>query len=298
MIRSPMVACGERRLETAAVVVTLVLALFVPSVLGLGAILSHDAGKAWLEAYRPIVYLHPDTSNEGVDRLVEEVSGWHGVERVDVRRSKDSFEVLSERLGADDLDALGVTPSMFPVSLEIVPRYPVAGHVDLVASVSALEARMEVDAVDVPGAVPLRLVSMAHVVGLIALLLGILALVAAGIALFTYLIRIRESERDLEAVLGIFGAYPAELRRASLIRGGVLGLWSGLGVALLLGAVLAIWQAQAPATLGLEGFISIWTWPLVSLPVLVGPGLGIVVGFAASKGHGHRTRAERAAIFA
>jgi hypothetical protein len=151
--------------------------------------------------------------------------------------------------------------------------------------------------VDVPSSVPLKLVSVAHLLGMIALVLGILALLSAGVALFAYLRRIREAEDDLESVLGIFGAYPSELRRASLVRGGVLGLWSGLGVAVLLGAVLALWQAQAPQALGLEGFISLWTWPLVSVPVLVGPALGILVGFAAARSGVERTP-ERATVFA
>lgn len=298
MIRAPMRACSEHRLETSAVVVTMILALFVPSFLGLVALLSHDAGAAWLEAYRPIVYLEPDASEESVARLAAEMSEWPGVESVEVRQPEDAYAVLDERLGADELDSLGVTASMFPVSLEVIPRYPVAGHVDFVAEVASLEARMEVDAVDVPSSVALRLVSAANLMAMVAGVLGLLALLAAGVALSAYLRRLRELETDLEAVLGIFGAYPHDIRRPTLIRGTVLGLWSGIGVTVLLSATLAIWQAQAPPAIGLEAFISPWTWPLAAIPVLAGPALGAVVGWLSAAGGAHRTRAERAAIFA
>ncbi len=91
--------------------------------------------------------------------------------------------------------------------------------------------------------------------------------------------RVLEDERRELELLELFGASTLELMRPTMIRGAMLGLWSGgLASALLLAMQLltqryaALFAGPGPAYQGL-------TWVIVISPLLVLPVMGICVGW-------------------
>lgn len=289
MIQSPMQICRERKLETLAVVFALILALLVPGMLGLAALLGGSTASSWLQAYEPIVYLEAGVDDDAAEALRAEVEGWSTVASARIRGPKEAHAALADRLGEETVQGLGVAPGMLPTSLVLEPAAPVAGHIDLVSRVSALEARMEVDAVDVPSSGALRVLVLVGIAWAAAIGLGLLGLLACAVLLFDYLRRLREAEDDLLAVLEVFGASPGSLRRPTIVRGAVLGLWAGAGVSGVLVTSVLLWQSYAPALLGVEAVAAVGAWPLAIAPLLVGPVFGTVVGMAAA-GVLHRRR--------
>ncbi len=284
MIRSPMEGCRERKWETASVSFAVVVVLAVPLAIALFAFSAHEAAREWLADYTPIVYLAPQTSPESAAALADELSEWPLVASAAVREPAEARVALIERLGEDAVESLEITDGMLPTSIVIEPAVPVAGHIDLVSRVSGLEARMEVDAVEVPSSDATQVVHFAAYGLAVAVTLSVLGFFAALILLLSFFQRLRKDDDDTDRVLALFGARPAELRRPTLVRGLVVGGWCGAAVTAAGAFSLLLWQLYAPAVAGVEVSASIAAWSTVMIPLVAVPFLGFVAAWHASSG--------------
>lgn len=278
MIQPAMQICREKRWETLSMLVSASLALFLPMLLVVLMLAGRDAAQGWLVGYNPVIYLNYDVSEEAVSALALEVEGWSTVETVKVRKPSDALKDLEGRLGVSQVRELGVSSSMLPASIVVEPSAAVVGHIDLVSRIVALEARMEVHSVQVPDSAALRVLSMTAMILTFAAILGLLGLIAFGLIMGEFLYRLQVSERNQNDVLAIFGASGAMLRRPTLLRGMVLGAWVGGLTAIGLSFSLVMIQGMLHAMMGVS-LAMLGVWPLVAVPLLLGPmfGLGLAV---------------------
>jgi len=286
MIRSPLHVCRERKIDTGAAVVAVTLSLLLPSLLLLGGVCARASATAWLEAYRPVVYLQSGTTDADAKALADELSGWASVHGATVRDPADAYASLVDRIGEDRVGDLGLSPDLMPTSIVVEPAMPVAGHIDLTSRITALQIRQEVESVSVPTSSAMNVLSLSGVVLTLAAILALTALLAGGIVSFDYLRRMREVEGEMNALAVLFGAYPSEVRRPTLVRGMVVGAACGVACTLLLVGALVAWRWEAAGVLGIAATIPATAWPLAAAPLLVGPIWGLVVGWLAA---GRRT---------
>lgn len=282
MIRSPLEVCRERKWETAAVSFAVVVVLGIPLGFTLFALAAYDAAEQWLESYTPIVYLAPDTSEEAANKLAQEIAEWPLVAAATVRTAEEAHGALEERLGVDSIQHLGVTAGMLPTSIVLSPAVPVAGHIDLVARASALEARMEVDAVEVPSSSAMRVVHFAALGGVVAALLALLGIGAAAVLLLSFFERLRNVDDETDRVLALFGAHPSELRRPSLLRGLAVGTACGVAVSCAACFGLLVWQLYAPHVVGVDVSLPVVAWSVAAAPLVLVPVIGFVTAWRAS----------------
>lgn len=282
MIQPPLQACRQRKWETLAISFAVVVVVAIPVALAALAICSQAAATRWLSSYAPIVYLDGNVTAEEAAALRAEVEAWPLVQSATLRQPEDAHNTLVARLGQGVVEDLGVTSAMLPSSIVVEPAVPFVGHIDLVARVSGLEARPEVDAVEVPGTDAMDVLGVASVGLGFAALLAALGVFAALVLLFGYLRRLREQDRDLDRVTALFGAYQSQLRRPTLVRGATVG--SACGVLLVIGGVTALlgWQLWASELLGTAVSASLAAWSVVLSPGLVVPLLGLLAAWFAS----------------
>ena len=282
MIRSPLEVCRERKWETAAVSFAVIVVLAIPLSLSLISLTAYETAEQWLSRYTPIVYLAPGTSDEAAAKLAAEVRAWPLVANADVRAPGDAYRALEARLGADSMQQLGVTEGMLPTSIVLQPAVAVIGHIDLVARTSGLEARMEVDSVEVPSASAMRVVHFAALGMLLAVVLAILGLASAAILLLSFFERLRSVDDETDRVLALFGAHPSELRRPSLVRG--LAIGAGCGAAVSGGAVmgLLVWQLYGPHVVGIDVSLPVAAWSAAAIPLVLVPVIAFVAAWRAS----------------
>lgn len=283
MIHPPLEACRQRKWETIAVAFAVVVVVSIPVSLAVFALCAQSAATQWLASYTPIVYLEPGTTEAQAEALASEISGWSLAESATVRTPQVAHSTLNERLGADLVEQLGITPSMLPMSILVEPSMPVVGHIDLVSRVSGLEARMEVDGVEVPSSDAMQVITVAGAVLALAALFALFGLLAAMVLLLSYLERLRGADADVDRVTALFGAYSSDLRRPTFVRG--LAIASGCGMLISVGgAVLLLgWQVSSVHLLGAASGPSTTTWGVVALPVLVLPIVGFFAAWFASR---------------
>lgn len=292
MIRPASHALKERPYETAAVALLLALTMILPGVMLLAGARVHAHALGWLSAYEPVVYLSPEVG-EDRDALTEalrtEVESWSMVDSARVRAPAQALEELRGKLGAERVQQLGLSEAMMPTSVILSPVVPLHGHIELAARVSGLEARDEISAVDVPSADALRLMEAARGAISVALVIAVLMSLVTAILLAAYLQRIRRLESHETELLEMFGASRGALRRPTILRGGFLGITSGLlATVTLLVCQLAL-SRWAAALTGVDASAT-WTWFVVVLPVALTPALGILVGRVVAHNAGGRAR--------
>jgi hypothetical protein len=283
MLRPANDALRQRKAETATTVAVLAFALFLPCMVVLAAAFVGDAARSYLQAYQPIVYLSADADSTEADGLAAELGGWPMVAEAQVRTPNDAFKALHERLGSQEVAQLGVSATMLPYSVVLKPSTPVIGHLDLIASVSGLEARMEVESVDVPSPKAAQTLSFVRwLLWLGALLLVVLVVTGLGQA-SVYLLRLEDELATESELLALFGASPAKQRRATLVRAVTLGAWAGAVAFGGLLVMLLMWQDARPVLVGTSHGASTWSWLAVAVPLGLGPLFGLVAGWIANR---------------
>jgi cell division protein FtsX len=283
MLRPANDALRRRKAETATTVAVLSFALFLPCMVVLAAAFVGDAASSYLQAYRPVIYLSADAGNAEAAELADELSTWTTVGDAEIRTPDDAFETLQQRLGDQEVAKLGVSANMLPYSVILEPSTPVISHLDLIASVSGLEARMEVESVDVPSPRAAQTLSFVRwLLWLGALLL--LVLVVTGISQArAYLLRLEDELAGESELLALFGAPPPKLSRPTLVRGVTIGAWAGAIAFGALFIMLLMWQDARPALVGIIHGSSAWSWAAVAVPVVLGPLFGVIAAWFANR---------------
>ena len=286
MIKHPTEALRRRRVESIGVALALGLAWVVPGVFGMTAVVSADVSAEWLESYEPVVYMSPEATQADAKALGEELGALAGVGEAQVRTREQALGKLREGVGEEQVEALGVTEAMMPLSVAVVPRVPAHGHVELAARVGALEARELVERVDVPSGEALGVMGLAREALMLALALALVGLCAGAATLAGFLRSTREDERQELEVLEIFGAGRGDLGKGSAMRGAVVGAWAGVGASCAM-VMLMFWaQRHTGVLLGQAAFGSVQAWAMAMAPLVVSPTLGLVVGMLVSKRRG------------
>lgn len=283
MIQAPLEACRARRWETAAVCFALMVVTAIPMTLGVSAICAREAATDWLEGYAPVVYLVPGTSAETANKLAAELAEWPSVAQAELREPKDAHAVLTARLGEELVTELGVTPAMLPRSIVLEPSVPLVGHIDMVARVAGLEARADVDAVDVPSPAAMDVIEAASAGLVLAALAAVLGLFAALVLLFGYLKRLRVADADVDRVVALFGAYRGDLARPTFVRG--LSVAGACGVVVSAGGALMLlgWHLWSPGLLGVATAAPFAAWSTVASVAVLLPLVGFLAAWAAAR---------------
>ena len=269
----------ERPAETCALVVLVALALSGPIALYFVSTSVRAAAHGWLDAFRPVVYLSVDQSDERAHSLKREITDWRGVGGVQVRPPDEGLETVRRRLGPRSIEEMELTESMFPYSLVVELESHSGRELDLVSRLSALQTRDAIEAVDVPSSRTQSLLTYARWGGWGGLVAGVLGLATTVLQMTWVLEGQLRTRRDLIASLVRHGATPAQLKRYPLTWGTTLGAWGGgLGFALLLGVGIVWYRLEAHWFGGHTGLESAWRWGLLVVPLLLGPLLGYGAG--------------------
>ncbi len=293
MLRPPLQTLYDRKKRTILTATMLTVALVIPVVLALAATTTFSIARQKLDSYRPIIYLTTDASADATEQLRNEISQWATVATVTKRSSTDALQQLEKRLGPEHVRSLGLTKEMLPNSLLIEPKIPLAGHIQLISRVAGLEARMEVESVDIPSADALKTLRLTGMATAATSFLLLMLTFSALNALANFLRTLEHHERHELAILEIFGADDSALRRPTLIRGITIGLWSGVAATALVGLSLAIWQADLTLALGQLKIFSATGFLIVALPLFLGPLLGLLAGIIVTR---RKDRATNSAI--
>ncbi len=283
MLRSPLSLLGEHRWSAAAVVLCLGAALWILAALVTAGLQTRAAVEGWWELYTPAVYLEADVTETAMGALKTELEGWPQVRSVALEDREAAMTRLVEEIGAEEVEALGITTDLMPAVLLVEPVLWYPGEAETLSRLQALEVRPEVVTVDVPSPQAVAWVNRGRAVVLgpavIALLLWIGAL--GGLAVF--LRRLQESERRENHLLEVFGASAMALRRPTIWRGAVLGFCAGA----VAGGLFLPWSLSLDtfvAGFAAEGAMSAVSSALISaaLPV-IGLSCGTLVGWAGAR---------------
>lgn len=283
MLRPPLQSLYDRKKRTFLTATMLAVALIIPVVLALSATTTFSIARQKLDNYRPIIYLTTDASPEAAKQLQNEISQWNSVANVIQRSPADALQQLETRLGSEHVRDLGLTQEMLPNSLILEPKIPLAGHIQLIARVAGLEARMEVDSVDIPSADALKTLRLTGLATAATCFLLLMLTLSALNALASFLRSLEHHERHELAILELFGADDSALRRPSLIRGITIGLWSGIAATILTALTLVIWQTDLTLALGQLKIFSATSFLILTAPILVGPILGLAAGIIVTR---------------
>lgn len=282
MIRPSTEAFRERPGKTALVVGILAVAMVLPALGIFSASAADRLLRTWLADYRPVVYLTQSTGGTGAEELARRVGDWPEVDACTVRSPEDAYRSAADRVGEERLGEVGVRSEMFPYSLTVEPAGGVAG-VELVSRLEALETEDRVESVDVPSAKLTDWLSTVGTVRAAATGLFLLMLVLGLAYLGDYLRELRHREHDELRVLERLGAPSGRLRRASIVRGAILGVWAGLAATTILLAIALYWRTMEANLLGGIPAAAPRTWLVVAAPVVVGPVGGVCAGFWAAR---------------
>lgn len=277
MIRPALQACRQRRLETAAIVFCVSLALLIPGALATGWAALDDFATTWLTDFEPIVYLRAEPESGAYASLARELEGWPEVAEARLRTPAEAYADLETRLGAERLAELAIRPNMLPTSIVLTPRTPVGGHVDLVASVSALEVRPLVHSVEVPGPMASRLLTLGGLVGVLVFVLMLVGAITSVVLTASYLKRLLVEEQAMNDALELFGASSSSLRHPTLARGVWLGFWAGLIASAVLIGGLFVASGVFAIHPGVQTPL-VQAWPVATIPMFIGPALGLAAG--------------------
>ncbi len=283
MLRPPLQCLYDRKRRTILTATMLAVALVIPVALALGATTTFSIARQKLDNYRPIIYLTTDASPEAAELLRDEISKWSTVASVTQRSSADALQQLEKRLGPEHVRSLGLTKEMLPNSLILEPKIPLAGHIQLISRVAGLEARMEVESVDIPSANALKTLRLTGLATAATCFLLLMLTLSALNSLANFLRTLEHHERHELAILELFGADDSVLRRPTLIRGITIGLWSGVSATALVGLSLVIWQTDLTLALGQLKIFSATSFLIVAFPLLLGPLLGLLAGMIVTR---------------
>jgi cell division protein FtsX len=266
MIQSPLHALRARPMETAAVILLLAIACALPGTLLMGSTMGRQGLDRWLTSYEPIITLSLDATPAQIAALEAELKAVEGVGAVTPRSPADSLALAQARLGAEQAQALGLVPDVFPRSLIIRPDVPLQGHIALASALAGMEARDGVAAVDIPSPAALRALSTTRDLTVLALVLAALLLAAAIVLTSAFLARVEADQRRELELLELFGASRRDLARPTVWRALSIGATAGV----LASAALLIAQvtlASAALTIfGVEAGGAL-TWWIVPLPM-------------------------------
>lgn len=269
--------------ETASAVGVLVFALAIPALVCLGAVVGSDVLEARLNTYRPVIYLDASAQEPEATELRNEVETWTGVDTVEIRAPEDAYALMRERLGDREVAELGLSKSMFPYSLVVIPQNPVLGRIELIARVSGLEARSKVDSVDVPEG---RARSALDFFFWLLVGSGVLAALCIALSLAhirAFVLDLMRREYAEWRLLVSFGASPREFRRVNVVRGLSLGALGGLvSFGVLLGSNV-LWRSYQADLVGVTTSGSVATWFVIVAPIVVGLMVGWVAGIFANR---------------
>jgi cell division protein FtsX len=282
MIRPSTDAFRERPGRTALVVGTLAVAMVLPALGVFSASTADRLLRQWLADYRPVVYLTEGTSGDGAEQLAGRVEEWPEVDECTVRTPEEAYGSAADRVGEEALGEVGVRSEMFPHSLTVEPAGGVAS-VELVSRLEALETGERVETVDVPSAEVTEWRSAMGTVRVAAIGLFVLSLFFGLAYVGTYLRELRAREYDALRIWERLGAPPEQLRRASLVRGAILGVWAGLVATTILLAIALYWRTMEANLLGGIPAAAPRTWLVVAAPVVIGPVGGVCAGLWAAR---------------
>lgn len=283
MLRPPLQSLYDRKRRTFLTATMLTVALVIPVVLALAATTTFSIARQKLDNFRPIIYLTTDASADAAEQLRSEISQWSSVAKVTQRSPADALQQLETRLGPEHIRDLGLTKEMLPNSLILEPTIPLAGHIQLIARVAGLEARMEVDSVEIPSASALKTLRLTGLATAATCFLLLMFTLSALNALAGFLRTLEHHERHELAILEIFGADDSALRRPSLLRGITIGIWSGIAATTLTGLALIIWQNDLALALGQLKIFTATSFLLLAAPLLIGPILGLLAGLIVTR---------------
>jgi cell division protein FtsX len=266
MIQSPLGPLRARPFEAAAVTLLLTLACALPGSLLMGTTMGRQGLDRWLTSYEPVITVSLDATPEQVRALEAELTAIEGVGAVTLRAPADALALAQERLGAEQAQALGLVPDVFPRAFIIRPDVPLQGHIALAASLAGMEAREGVAAVDIPSPAALRALATTRDLTLLALALCAALMLAAFVLTCAFLDRVQSDQRRELELLELFGASRRELARPNMWRALALGAAAGvLASAALLVAQVSLASA-ALSIFGVEAGGAL-TWWIVPAPL-------------------------------
>ena len=284
MIRPYAQPLRRHPLVSLAIILLWALTFVLPGLLVMGAVTGEHATRAWLEGYQPVLYLTPQAPADQVQALVHELEAWPGVAQVSRREPAQARALLVERLGAEEVQRLGITEAMMPTSLLIQARVPLMDHVSIISRVASLQAREGlVASVDVPSPQATRQLAMARSALGGVLILGLALLLTSLTLTVSFLRRLRDEEREELAMLERMGVPSAQLARATLARALLLCGWAAALSSLTL--LLIHFGAQAQSHAWGHAWLrhsSPWLWASILAPLPLTPALGGLAGLVAA----------------
>lgn len=278
MLRSPQARVWEHPGEAVLVIVLLAAALALPSAVVFGSVSLRELASDWTGDLRPVVYLRGDRRSGPAEELAEELRNWESVRTVTIRSSREAYRETRDRIGASDVEKLGLTAEMFPYSLVVESSRSFPVDASLLAKLESLETRSDVEMVDLPGERVRALSKWARRGAVGGVVLLVLFTVLAVYRLASFLARLERRDRRQRRLLERFGAAPSRLRRTPWWRGGAVGLWAGL---LGFGSLVVFgffWHSLEVQWFGGHDQVVWWRWLLTASPLVLGPVVGLAVG--------------------
>lgn len=283
MIRAYSAALRAHGAESVVMILLWALTFTLPGALGLGAMTASASAQAWLEQYKPVIYLADDATGQDAKTLSAELAAWPGVKDVQLRSPDEAIAQLGQRLGQEEVQRLGVNAAMMPSSLILTPNYTLIDYVSLISKVAALEARPQIAATDVPSASATAQLVLIRRAMLTAFVVFALLALISFVLMIAYLKKLVASEREEQAALELFGVSSFELAKASLARGITLGAWAGLLTTVSLLAIQFGAHAQGPALMKQAlNQTAAWGWAIALAPLLACPLMGLLAALLAT----------------
>ena len=233
-----------RPVATVVTVLAIAVALSLPFVLYILLDNAHRAMGGFDRKAQITVFLQRDLDDAQAASVASDLRKWEAVQEVQVVTRAEALAEYQQITGLDDVEAMFEGRNPLPALVIITPRDAVTDRAALLALRERVSARAEVDSVELDLLWVDRLAAIIEAlrriveVLFVMLALGILLIVGNTIRLGI------ESQREEIAIMRLFGATNAFIRRPYLY----IGLWHGLiagGVACLLAAA-AIRLAAGP----------------------------------------------------
>lgn len=228
MLRSPLEALGEQPATTAAAILALAAWLWMAAASATVYLQLKPTADAWFERSAPVVYLQPGAAEADIDELAREIEQWSQVEHTEFRSSEELLEALEERIGEEDTAALGIDGTVMPSGLVVVPRIWWADGVEFGERLETLVDRQSVVGIDAPEGRFVEWLRRGRTASVAVAICVVVGLAATLVMFGAVLRRMQRREWREKHLLEVFGASPASLKRATLVRGTAVGLAAGL----------------------------------------------------------------------
>ena len=224
-----------RPVATVVTVLAIAVALSLPFVLYILLDNAHRAMGGFDRKTQITVFLQRDLDDTQAASVASDLRRWEAVQEVQVVTRAEALAEYQQITGLDDVEAMFEGRNPLPALVIITPRDAVTDRAALLSLRERVSARAEVDSVELDLLWVDRLAAIIEAlrriveVLFVMLALGVLLIVGNTIRLGI------ESQREEIAIMRLFGATNAFIRRPYLY----IGLWHGLiagGVACLLAA--------------------------------------------------------------